>query len=267
MNTSGKTPPVPKFQLRLNWKLVLFSLLMLPVLISLGFWQLQRAEEKRNIQESWEKQQALPPVPLEELGDTSNSLYRRVSLTGHFVPQRYWLLENRVLNGQVGYEILMPFRLTAGADNSGPLIVVNRGWVPAGDYRTDVPQVTTPSGEVRISGSLITPGHNRLIQDPPADVASWPARVLQADLEVLAAQLKAAGVSQPFYQHVLQIEPASPGAFTTNWQPINTSPSKHTGYAVQWFTMAFALVVLTLFANSNLSDIVFKKRRTARPEQ
>lgn len=42
--------------------------------------------------------------------------------------------------------------------------------------------------------------------------------------------------------------------FNADWPVINVQPAKHTGYAVQWFALATALVVLTLFASSNLSD-------------
>lgn len=57
------------------------------------------------------------------------------------------------------------------------------------------------------------------------------------------------------YPYVLRLEQGSPGALDTDWMIINVEPGMHTGYAVQWFTMAIALVILSLFANSNLGQL------------
>lgn len=263
MNTPERTSSPSKFQLRLNWRLLAFSLLMLPLLLSLGLWQLQRAEQKQAIQDSWEQQQTLPPAGLGELSPDRDNHYRRVRVQGSFDTEHYWLVENRVLDGQLGYEVLMPFLPKATAVAKDAVIIVNRGWVPAGAYRSELPEITTPRGIVEISGVLVTPSHNRLMQGAPAAATQWPGRVLQADLESFGQQLKSAGFEESLYPYLLQIDPSSVAAFTTNWQPINTSPSKHTGYAVQWFTMAFVLVVLTLLANTNLADVILKRKPNA----
>lgn len=255
MNTSGKAPSAPKFQLKPNWKILLFTLLFLPLLLSLGFWQLHRAEEKKTIQESWQAQQALPAVPFAEIKNTSDTEFRRVSLHGRFDAGHYWLLENRILDGKLGYEIVMPF-VTTGGD----LVIVNRGWLPAGAYRTDLPQVPTTTETVTISGTLTLPSDNRLIAEEREPVGDWPAKILQIDLDALGAQLESLGYERSLYPRVLNIDGDAAGAFTTHWQPINMSSATHKGYAFQWFTMALALLILSLFANSNLAATLFKPR-------
>jgi len=54
-----------------EWRITLFTLLLLPLLISLGFWQLQREDEKRALAAAFERQQALPPAPLASLAGQS----------------------------------------------------------------------------------------------------------------------------------------------------------------------------------------------------
>ena len=57
-----------------EWRTTLFTLVLVPILISLGFWQLQRAEEKVAIAQIWEQRQQDAPVPLERLADNVNEL-------------------------------------------------------------------------------------------------------------------------------------------------------------------------------------------------
>ena len=50
-----------------EWRTTLFTLVLVPLMTWLGFWQLQRAEEKTVMAASWEQRQSQPPVPLEQL--------------------------------------------------------------------------------------------------------------------------------------------------------------------------------------------------------
>lgn len=256
MSTSGRTPTKQKFEARFNWKIMLFSTLMLPLLTGLGIWQLQRAEDKRTIQESWREQQALAPVPFAEISDHPRENYRRVSLHGKFDGDHYWLLENQILDGRLGYAVLMPFYETA----SSHILIVNRGWLPAEALRSDLPAVYTPQGAVTVTGSLTEPSDNYFINDTADYAESWPRKVLEVDLDLLTAQVMELGYHAPVYDRVLQIDPGSPAAFDAYWQPMNMTTAKHTGYAVQWFTMAAALLLLTIIANSNLTEILRNRK-------
>ena len=58
----------------------------------------------------------------------------------------------------------------------------------------------------------------------------------------------------------MRLEADSPAALRTGWEIVTVSPEKHRGYAVQWFMMAAALVVLSAFANSNLAGWLKSRR-------
>lgn len=232
------------FTFRLNWKISLLSLVLLPVLIGLGFWQLYRADEKQTIQENWQYQQALPAAAYQ--GESQLQEGRRITVTGEFNRHDYWLLENRIFDGALGYDVLMAFVL-----ESGEHLLVNRGWVVADLYRQINPEITTPDGQLRLTGTLKKPSDLRLVDQVKAAEVSWPVRLLEIDIGLMAQQLQ-----HPLSEQVILLDADSRGALAINWQPINMVPATHKGYAVQWFCMALALAVLWVLSNSNLGEFL-----------
>ena len=101
--------------------------------VRLGFWQLDRLEERRAVNARVEAQFALPPVPIESVhGDTS---FRRAFVTGTADLDREVLHVGRSRNGSPGVHILTPMR-RPGSDTA---VLVNRGWVYAPDAATADP--------------------------------------------------------------------------------------------------------------------------------
>ncbi len=234
-----------RFRWELNWKVCLFSVVFLPVFCTLGFWQLSRAEQKHTLAQTLEAEQAKPPIPFtlyQRDAELQGISYRPVELTGAFAPDQYWLLENKTHQGRIGYEVIMPF-LTL----SGQWVVINRGWIPSTGYRDLLPSVDTPIGEQTLWGWMVNPSQNRFLAGATVAKTGWPKLMLEPDFEIFEQ-----GLGQSVWPQLLQIAPESPGAFTTHWQPITMPAEKHRGYAVQWFSMAFFLLVLTLVANSNI---------------
>lgn len=230
----------------------MFALLLLPLLCRLGFWQLSRAEEKRQLQNAQQTQQALPAIRYSP--DILTADFRQARAEGQFDTQRYWLLEGRRYNGKLGYEVLMPLQLGTS------WLLVNRGWLPAGIYREDNPSVSSPEGRVQVTGTLVTPSDSPLINHKDFKVAQWPQRILEVDIAFLSRQY-----GTPFDNKVLRINADDSAAFAVAWQSINMLPQKHTAYAVQWFSMAFVLALLWLFANSNLAQLIRRKPDSQSP--
>lgn len=238
-----------KLAFSFNWKISLFTFLLLPLLVGLGYWQMQRAQEKQTIQEEYQRQQALPPVNLDQEQAAPDS-YRRVRATGEFITEHYWLLENRIYNGRPGYHVIMPFET-----GEGERIVVNRGWVEASPYREELPEFATPEHAVTVFGTFIEPGDSPLIDEAENKVTGWPHRLLELDLDVMDKQVDAT-----LFPKVLQLDADSPGALVVDWQPINMTPEKHRAYAVQWFALAIALLILFVCVSSNIGKILSKRR-------
>lgn len=236
-----------RFTWQINWKVCAFSLAFFPLLVGLGFWQLDRAEQKRTLQQQLAEQQALEPLTITssaQLGAIDHTAtFRQVALTGQYDTQHTWLLENQVINGRLGYSVVQPLVLSDGQG-----ILVNRGWIPSMGTRAKLPPVKTPSMPVRVSGRLVQPSRNRLLNDQVIE-GSWPRTILQVEPATLALQSQL--ILAPW---ILQIDPADPTGFVTQWKSVVMPADQHLGYAVQWFFMALALAILTLYANSNVHE-------------
>ena len=231
-----------------EWRITLFTLVLLPLLISLGFWQLQRAEEKALLAAVFERQQAQSPAPLASLWQANATAlaYRPVVLEGRYRPGQHFLLDNRVREGRFGNEVLTVFELS-----SGGLALVNRGWLPADASRRELPQVTDITGEVRLTGQVyVSPGEPYLLADE-ALAETWPKRLQAVEMDKIARSL-----AGELFPYPVRIDRGQAGALVVDWQVVNVSPAKHRGYAVQWFSMAFALALVYLLRSSNLWQLI-----------
>ena len=232
-----------------EWRTTLFTVVLVPLMVWLGFWQLQRAEEKAALASAWERRQNQPPVPLEQLWNkpAASLAYLPVSVAGVFEADRYFLLDNRIHEGRFGYEVLAIMRLDVGDRQ----VLVNRGWIAGDPARLVLPTVPRVSGRVDIVGSIyVPPGvpYTLAEQDPGE---RWPKVLQSVDMKKI---LPALGVSEDgqAFPYSVRIAAGQPGALTADWQVVNVSPQKHQAYAAQWFTMAVVLLLFYLFRSSNL---------------
>ncbi len=249
-----------RLKLDFEWRITLATALLFPALIALGFWQLDRAEEKAGLEALWNARQNEAPVPLSALSaiDPAELAYRRVSLRGEFLQGHYLLLDNRVHQGRFGNEVIGLLEL-AGGDQ---VVLVNRGWVASDPARQLLPEVAEPVGPVTLTGHVyVSPGKPFLLgaQQPGPP---WPVRVQALEAETLAP-LVAMATDAALYPYPVRIDSGQPGALTVAWQLVNASPAKHQGYAVQWFTMAAVLAFFFLLRSSNLWQLVTRKQNEA----
>lgn len=107
MESVAETSSYKKWRFKTDWRSTLLTALLLPLLVSLGFWQLSRAEEKRGILETVAQRHAMAPVLAETLDALSPAQrqYRQVILNGAWLDQSF-LLDNQVQHGHVGYQVL-----------------------------------------------------------------------------------------------------------------------------------------------------------------
>ena len=233
------------FKWQPNAKLLVFSLLMMPLLLSLGVWQLERADEKQQIVDHHAHNQQLPPVvSAEELASGEDHQYRLAWIRGVVDNQRVIILDNKVKNGRPGYEILQSVTVPGLKEK----LLINRGWVEASLDRNILPSISPLQGEIQMRGYLYhaLKGGYRL-DDGIRQVQDWPSRVGWITVE-RAEQL----FGESFLPFQLRLDQDSPAALKTGWTTVAVQPEKHIGYAVQWFAMAITLLIMTLIANSNI---------------
>lgn len=220
---------------------MMLALVVCLAMLRLGVWQLDRASQKQSILDQRERQSAAAPVNLLSLGTIQEQEYqfKPVFTLGRYLDQNVIYLDNQVLNGQVGYKIFSAFK----PDNSDFLLMVDRGWLAAGDTREVLPKVKTSLNDIRLEGRLNKASGPAPLWDenyPVNDGTRWQ----YLDLSLLSDQLQ-----QGVYPLVLELAPESAGdkALTRVWQSIdNTSVNKHKAYAFQWFSMAVAFLIACL---------------------
>jgi surfeit locus 1 family protein len=221
---------------RPGWLPSLLVALLLPGLLGLGTWQLHRAEEKRALLASFEARRQAAPVGLEALERSRDPAYRRVRLYGQFDAAHSLLLDNRIRDGRVGVELLQPFY----DQPSGLWLLLNRGWLPWPDRRTP-PQFATPDSALALTAWVYLPPSGGLqLADAPQE-QGWPRLIGAVEVDALWRQLGRGGL--PFEA---RLEPG-PASYRVDWPVVAMSPDKHTGYAVQWFALAAALLGLFIY--------------------
>jgi surfeit locus 1 family protein len=247
------TDEARKFTFDPEWRITLFAVVMVPFMVFLGFWQLQRADEKAALAAASEQRRQQSPVPLEELweapGDTL--AYRPVQATGRFLPDEYFLLDNRIHRGRFGYEVVGIMQL---AGNAG-FALINRGWIAGDPARLVQPRVPASGDRVTVSGHVyVAPGNPYLLAEQDLG-AGWPKLLQALEMDKLLPVLERQ-LGSPIFPYPVRIDAAVPGALTVDWQVVNVSPEKHRGYAVQWFTMALFLTIFYLLRCTNLWQLV-----------
>jgi len=217
-----------------NKALSIFSCFFVAVFIFLGFWQLERAEVKANLMEAFDQEQTKSPKNI-----SSTSLpWSRVYIKGTYDTSHQVFIDNQINGGKVGYKIYTPFYF-----DGGQAIFVDRGWLPQGKTRNDLPNIKFISGEITIIGSLIKPEKEVLVGSELL-TNEWP----------LVSQTKSPSIiqnayNQDFLDMVLILEPGS--QFINEYiglSPFVITPAKHYGYALQWFTMSLVLAGMFIYA-------------------
>lgn len=220
------------------WIVTLATVLTMAITASLGRWQLQRADQKLNLQAEMDTRAALPvwtETDLLQAEAPRTGWYRPVRLRGEWVPQASVFLDNRQMDGRPGFFLLTPLRL-AGSDRA---VLVQRGWTPR-DFldRSRTPDVPTPAGEVTLEGRLAPPP-GKLFE--LGESAHGPIRQ-NIELAAMASEYRLDLLDGA----VLQTSDVGDG-LSRQWPRVETGVDKHHGYAFQWFALCSLAAVLYLW--------------------
>ena len=205
---------------------VLMGIVGVAVLMSLGFWQLRRMEEKRVYLDAIEARISNAPIPLPEVPEEGKHKFQAVWTEGWFTGE---YLE--VLAGQTGASpgvlVIEAFELPGGRR-----IMVQRGFLDE-----EARKLPRAPHEAKVEGNLHWPQDADSYTPPPdAKTGLWFAR----DVPAMAAKLG----TEPTL--IVASKPTGDGIAPV---PVNTSgiPNDHWGYAIQWFLLAATWAGMTVF--------------------
>lgn len=216
--------------------LVFITVMGFALLVKLGLWQLSRGEEKLALMQQLEVQGQ------QQLSWTELLLQVDADLAGTRLvievtpqPQQSLLLDNRTFEGKVGYQWLLPVEVASGQ----PWLLLDLGFVAAGNDRRVLPDLPEVAGKLAIEGRLYRLGVNPLSSSLLAENLAGATRIQAVNFTELEAQL-----GQPILPWLVMVEEPAQLGFPRRWQPISLSPEKHQGYALQWFGLAIAWLVI-----------------------
>jgi len=217
-------------------------LLILPVLLKLGFWQLDRAEEKRDLIALFKQQNESGPLKISgniRLDISQN--YRKAMVEGNFDNKKIIFVDNKIHQGNTGVYVVTPFKIK----NSNYHVLVNRGWTAMDKNRKNLPDVITDTSLIKLSGKI------KFINTKPFTVGNqfqsnkgWPALVQWINIEDIEkkSELK-------LLPYILLLDEKEKNGYVREWKPVVMQPEKSVSYAVQWFSLALALTIIYIVVN------------------
>ena len=225
----------------------IITFLMLPALVSLGFWQLDRAKQKQELYEQFLDHQSAGLIDLNlnrAIRETKPEiLWRHIKLSGQFEKQINILLDNQVYRSEPGYYVLTPFKLTG----EEAWLLVNRGWQPAGTDRSIAPVIDTPEGEVELSAiATDVPVTGILLSN--VTIEKMNNQIYRAQRINIEEISELAG--RKFLPFIARLEPDSRYGFVREWVMPGSGEEKHLGYAFQWFALSLTLLIIYLVVNT-----------------
>lgn len=232
-----------RFLLTRKWLgLALVVLLLVPTFLLLARWQWHRHLSRAAYNTAVSGHQAQPTVPLDSLltatvlADPVPPLpqalvWRNVTVSGSYLPIQRQYVRRQTLNMSDGFWVIAPFKADSGA-----VLAVNRGWVPATGGPTTSPQVPAPpTGHVTITGRLRSSGW--IVGDIPADLPADQTTTLD-----VARVVPSGSSGYPAYLELASSTP--PDSATLTPIPLPTlDAGPHLGYMLEWIAFAILAVV------------------------
>ncbi|RAL21595.1 hypothetical protein DL240_12115 [Lujinxingia litoralis] len=226
-----------------------FALLGLGILLSLGSWQALRYQQKSHAEGQRDALAEATPRPISDLAALNRGEldFHPVTVRGEFLSDRAFLIKHRVHQNKPGYWLVSPLRLP-----SDELLLINRGWVPYERGEAIARSLLEASaGEQEFHGLVHfldyvvadTPARQRLARGEASEAIllwdSYDTEGMHSALEGTTAQRAVIVTLAP--DHSGEPYPIASLAHIT--EPYLTA-EKHFGYALTWYSLAVALIVI-----------------------
>jgi cytochrome oxidase assembly protein ShyY1 len=204
------------------------------LMLNLGFWQLNRLDEKREFNSVLSAHSSTPVQPLDKAvpdkWDKSASEWMRVSITGSYDPSKAVTIINRSQDGTAGYNSVVPF-----TSLNNRTILVNRGFVPL----VMEPPVA-PTGEIEIVGYLRA-SQSRSALGPIDSTEAGNTEFQRFDIPLISAHV--GKIIEPMFLQLIRELPAGESQWPAKVALPPLDEGTHMSYALQWFF--FSLVAFT----------------------
>ena len=206
----------------------------LVLLISLGFWQLDRADEKRAIEDQIDSANSGDVELVTSVEFLKDKEYYHVRLQGSYVGDKQFIYDNQIVDQISGYYVLTPLILKG----TSKAVLINRGFIPWGGRRNKLANVDIGEKTTEVKVQISIPV-KRMELKVSETTGGFPVLIQALDLDEMSTI-----ASLDFASVVGLLNPESENGFVRKWEPYTGSIERHIGYAIQWFLMAFVLAFI-----------------------
>ena len=217
-------------------KILIFAIIFVPITISLGLWQIERANEKKVIIANYDKLLVSTPIALQKEQSLEN--WQPIETVGAY--QDLVIYEDNAINsGKAGFKIYHLFQ-----NGDGTFIFVHRGFVERNLIKNNLPRIDTPVGKKNIKGTTLFKQNNTFVKN----IEESDIRIIQEfNTSVLIERFP---ILKDRYLHpfLFNLDVRDADKFQPIEKPVNMTATKHIGYAIQWFGLCAALIILTIYA-------------------
>lgn len=217
-------------------KILIFAIIFVPITISLGLWQIERANEKKVIISNYDKLLVSTPIALQKEQPLEN--WQPIETVGAY--QDLVVYEDNAINsGKAGFKVYHLFQ-----NGDGTFIFVHRGFIERNLIKNNLPRIDTPVGKKNILGTTLFKQNNTFVKN----IEESDIRIIQEfNASVLIERFP---ILKDRYLHpfLFNLDVRDADKFQPIEKPVNMTATKHIGYAIQWFGLCAALIILTIYA-------------------
>ena len=206
----------------------------LALLISLGFWQLDRADEKRAIEDQIASANSDDVEIVASTEFLKEKEYYHVRLQGSYIDDKQFIYDNQIVDQISGYYVLTPLVLKGDSK----AVLINRGFIPWNGRRDKLADIDIADKLTEVKVQISKPV-KRMELEASELTGDFPVLIQALDLDEISTI-----ASLDFASVIGLLSPESDNGFVRQWEPYTGSIERHIGYAIQWFLMALVLAFI-----------------------
>ncbi len=213
------------------------------VLVKLGFWQLERGNQKQQLEQVILARANAPYTEISAVLAVNDWQEKNVSgmkVKVSVVPGPFpiILLDNQTFEGGVGY---LAFQIVSLSHDPAKQTLLELGFVKGASSRALLPEVKTLLVPYDITGRLYRKSTNPLSSDLMAEMGDT-IRVQNLNINQLSQLLNIELIPM-----VIQPDNLEQWPYPFPWNPLPLTSEKHFAYSFQWFAMAGVFLLITIF--------------------
>ena len=217
-------------------KILIFAIIFVPITISLGMWQIERANEKKLIIANYDKLLVSAPTALQKNQMLNN--WQPIETTGTYEDTIVYE-DNAINNGKAGFKVYHLFR-----NDDGTFIFIHRGFIERNLIKNNLPEVEIPTEKKLIYGTTLFKQNNTFVKN----IEESDSRIIQEFNASLLIDKYPMLKDKYLHPFLFNLDIRDVNKYQPIEKPVNMTASKHIGYAIQWFGLCAALIILTIYA-------------------